>query len=235
MEFSEKITALMKLKKVSVDELADYLKVSSVSVRKWKRGEVTPRSEYMLGIAKKFETDVSYLLEDGSNSAKETSVKTKEQLMDIGGGDHVMIVPLVEYYAAAGYMSGWHDTEYLDTLRKHSIIVDKVHFGKYRAFRVKGDSMDNDSRDSISEGDVVTGRSIDREFWKNKLHLHRWLDYVIVHKDEGIVLKRIIKHDVDRGVITCHSLNEIYSDYEINLDDCFELYNIVRVEKSRGN
>lgn len=146
-----------------------------------------------------------------------------------------MYVPLVDQYAEAGYLAGYRDPEFLDELEKYTVIVDKRHRGVYRAFVAKGDSMDNGLSDAIQSGDQLLGRKIEKEFWNSRFHLHDWKDYIIVHKD-GIIAKRIIKHDVENGSVTIHSLNpnkELYPDIEINLEDVLEIYNIIEVKKSR--
>jgi hypothetical protein len=155
--------------------------------------------------------------------------------IDLGNGQYIMIVPLVQDYAYAGYLSGYQDNEYLDELPKHSFVVNKQHKGHYMAFQVIGDSMSNGTYESITEGSTVTGREIQRHLWNSRFHIHRFKDYVIVHK-EGILIKRISKHDVETGVITCQSLNpdkESYPDFDLNLDDCSQMFNIVNVTQIR--
>lgn len=147
-----------------------------------------------------------------------------------------MVVPLVNEYAYAGYLSGYKDPEYLDELPKHTIIVDKHHKGSYRAFEVVGDSMDNNTNESIMDRSIATGREIQQHLWTSKFHTHRFKDYVIVHKTQGIIIKRIINHDIETGVITCHSLNpnkQIYADFDIHLDDVKQMFNIVVVTQKR--
>jgi phage repressor protein C with HTH and peptisase S24 domain len=160
---------------------------------------------------------------------------TDSPFVDLGNGQYIMIVPLVQDYAYAGYLAGYQDEEYIDELPKHSFVVNKQHRGKYMAFQVIGDSMSNGTEESITEGSTVTGREIQRHLWSSRFHIHRFKDYVIVHK-EGILIKRIIRHDVDSGVITCQSLNpdkDAYPDFDLNLDDCSQIFNIVNVTQIR--
>jgi hypothetical protein len=155
--------------------------------------------------------------------------------IDLGNGQYIMIVPLVQDYAYAGYLAGYQDMEYLDELPKHSFVVNKQHRGHYMAFQVIGDSMSNGTDESITEGSTVTGREIQRHLWSSRFHIHRFRDYVIVHK-EGILIKRISKHDVDTGIITCQSLNpdkDAYPDFDLSLDDCRQIFNIVNVTQIR--
>jgi len=153
----------------------------------------------------------------------------------LGQGRHLMITPLVEQYAYAGYTSGWADPEFIQDLPKHAIVVEKLHFGIYRTFETRGESMDNGRRESIGNGDLATGRKIDKKYWNSKLHLHRFADYVIVQND-GIVVKRITHHNVEDGIITCSSLNpdkNAYPDFDLSLGDVNELFNVVSVTQKR--
>ena len=105
--------------------------------------------------------------------------------------------------------------------------MDREYKGKYRCFEVEGDSMDDDSRSAICDRDVVLGREIKRELWKSKLHIRDW-NFIIVHT-EGISIKSIVEHDVEKGIIKCHSKNNFYEDYYLNLDDVIELYNMIKI------
>nr|WP_293841271.1 helix-turn-helix transcriptional regulator [uncultured Arsenicibacter sp.] len=155
---------------------------------------------------------------------------------ELSDGSYFMTVPLVEDYAYGGYLSGWNDREFVEELPKHTFNVSKRHTGKYRAFRNRGESMDDGTRDAICAGDIIVGRSIEKHLWYSKFHLHRFEDYIIVHKD-GILTKRIYDHDVEQGIIYCRSLNQdkgLYPDFSISLADVYEIYNIVSVERKRG-
>lgn len=160
--------------------------------------------------------------------------------IEMGDGSKLMLVPLVEEYAQAGYLAGFSDEtaemdEYLKGLPKHPIIVDKYHKGKYFAFRIVGDSMNDGTQDSITADSVVVGREIPKDLWRSRFHLHRYQDYVIVHK-EGILLKRIIEHNVEAGIIRCLSLNpdkDRYPDFDINLDEVSQMLNVVNITTVR--
>lgn len=184
------------------------------------------------------EPQASYVTARNSNAYSVGVIQhndTDSPFVDLGNGQYIMIVPLVQDYAYAGYLGGYQDDEYIDELPKHSFVVNKQHRGKYMAFQVIGDSMSNGTEESITEGSTVTGREIQRHLWSSRFHIHRFKDYVIVHK-EGILIKRIIRHDVDLGMITCRSLNpdkEAYADFDLNLDDCSQIFNIVNVTQIR--
>lgn len=140
---------------------------------------------------------------------------------------NIMLVPLVSQYAYAGYLAGFADTEYIETLPTVPFLVDSEHKGQYVCFEIKGDSMDDNSINSYPEGAIVLGREVRQEFWKCKLHIKDW-DFVIVHREKGIVIKQITEQDVDNGIITCHSLNSMYDDFELHLKDVSQIFNVVK-------
>lgn len=155
--------------------------------------------------------------------------------IEMGDGSLTMFVPLVEEYAQAGYLSGFSDQAFLKELPKHPIIVDKYHKGNYFAFRVIGDSMDDGSKMSIPSRSIVVGREIQKTLWTSRFHIHRYKEFIIVHK-EGILIKEITSHDVDNGVIECHSYNpdkEKYPDFKLNLDEIDQMLNIVNITTPR--
>lgn len=88
--------------------------------------------------------------------------------------------------------------------------------------------MDDGSRDSICDKDIVLAREIQRHLWLNKLHIRDWY-FVIVHRTDGVSIKQITEHDVEHGIITCHSLNNMFHDYQVRLDEVAELYNVIKV------
>lgn len=145
---------------------------------------------------------------------------------------NVMMVPLVSQYAQAGYLSGFSDTDYMEALPRIPVMADHESKGDYVAFEVRGESMDNETDESLKEGDILICRNVKREYWKYKLHINKW-DFVIVHRTEGILVKRIIDHDVENAKITLHSLNPMYSDFVLNLNDVAELFNVVQVSRTR--
>lgn len=138
-----------------------------------------------------------------------------------------MNVPVIHIKAQCGYLAGYGDTEYIDTLPTMPVIVDKTYHGKYRIFEAEGDSMDDNSRLAICDGDKVLAREVRRDLWQPKLHINDWY-FVIIHRTKGISIKQITAQD-DKGNITCHSLNELFNDYTVNLDDVVEIYNVIKV------
>ena len=140
--------------------------------------------------------------------------------------------PFVSQKAYAGYLSGYADAEYVDSLPTVAFPVDHTPLGKYLVFEVKGDSMDDGSYDSYLSGDLLLCREVRMDLWRDsKLHFDKW-DFVIVH-EEGILVKRIINHDVENHTITIHSLNDQYPDRVIDLCEVRQILNVVNMMRPR--
>lgn len=138
-----------------------------------------------------------------------------------------MNVPVVHIKGRCGYLAGYEDREYIGSLPTMPVIVDRTYHGKYMIFEAEGDSMDDGTRNSICDGDKLLCREVRRDLWLPKLHINDWY-FVIVHRTEGIAIKQITNQD-EKGNITCHSLNEMFNDYTVNLDDVLEIYNVIKV------
>jgi transcriptional regulator with XRE-family HTH domain len=146
-----------------------------------------------------------------------------------------MRVPVIPHKAFAGYLRGFQDPEFYEDLPYISVDVTKQHKGHYLAFEVKGDSMTtlepDKFRQSIFDGVTVVGRELQKHHWRYKLHTNNYDSWVIVHKTEGILIKQIIDHQVEKGAITIHSLNPdkaSYPDQCLLLDDIEQIFNVVQ-------
>lgn len=237
----EKLKEFLSKRNVSAADLAEKLGISRQSVYQYYKSSNLTRevvnniltalntnTEEVFGVKKKSLIPNTKSIGD----IPEYLDEIETPFTDLENGQILMLIPKVNAYSYAGYLTGFADPEYLEELPKVSLVVNKEHRGKYRAFEIVGDSMDDNSKDSIPDKSVVTGRSIPRHHWNVKLHLSRFPDYVIVHRTEGICTKRITSHDIVKGTITCHSLNPDkinYPDFDLKLDEIDEIYNIVAV------
>jgi hypothetical protein len=150
--------------------------------------------------------------------------KSNQDINEVSYGDFiVMNVPLVGQYAYGGYLCGYQDETYVDQLPRVPFVVNHEARGRYVAFEMRGDSME----DKYLEGDILLCREVSQDLWcQNKLHIKKW-DFVIVHKD-GILVKRVIEHDVENHTLTLHSLNQIYPDRVIDLAEVRQIFNVVK-------
>lgn len=145
------------------------------------------------------------------------------------GGKFIMKVPTVPVYAYAKYIDEVRDAEIWEGNGYSYFPVDQIYHGNYQAFEIKGDSMDDDSKRSLSHGDIVNARELSRDKWTSRLHTDQYPNWIIV-TDTTVLCKQIINQNLETGDITCHSLNTSpeYTDFTINLNDVRKLFNIVQ-------
>jgi hypothetical protein len=160
---------------------------------------------------------------------------TGQKFYTLSDGSEVMQIPVVPVKAYGSYLRGHADPEFYDGFETLTIPVDKQHKGTYIAFEMGGESMVNIetkemARKSLWPGQKIIGRDLKREHWKYKLHIHSNEAWIIVHQNEGVVVKEITDHNIDTGDITLHSWNpdkSEYADYTVNLEDVQQLFNVV--------
>ena len=136
--------------------------------------------------------------------------------------------PLITQYAHGSYLNGFADQEFREAQPLY-IASKKYSGGNYVAFEVRGSSMDDNTKRSICNGDVVLGKELQKHYWSCKLHTPKV--FIIVHKSEGITIKEIVDHNVESGIIICHPYNSEHQDFELNLKDIMQLFYIKEIKR----
>jgi IS5 family transposase len=91
------------------------------------------------------------------------------------------IIHFVPVKAAAGYLAGYADSEFIDEL--NTFTLPMLTGGNYRAFEIIGDSMM-----PTPSGSIIVGEKVE-----NLDDAKSNLAYIVVSKNEGIVYKRVVK------------------------------------------
>lgn len=146
------------------------------------------------------------------------------------GDRYRMVVKLVPF-AAYGRFANECDTleAEKEAWEEESFETDKIVHGKYFAFEVKGESMDDGTRNSFEEGDRVLVRELDRMHWKDGLRYNDHPYWVVVF-DSSVLIKKIVAQDLEKGTITFHSLNPSpeYSNFTLEMDKIRALYYVLQ-------
>ena len=114
--------------------------------------------------------------------------------------------------AAAGYLAGYGDPEFLDEL--NTFTLPMLAPGNYRAFEIVGDSML-----PTQSGSVIVGEKVD-----NPDDVKSNQTYIVVSRSEGIVYKRVMKNNKLKNKLTLISDNTAYQPYNVNTEDVIELW-----------
>lgn len=158
----------------------------------------------------------------------ETNNGVKFYEMPYGG--YRMEVSLVPWAAYGRFVNECNTLEPdNEEWEKESFYTDKIAHGRYFAFMVKGDSMDDGTRSSFEEGDRVLVRELDRMHWRDGLRFKDHPFWVVVF-DNSVLIKQIIAQDLDSGKITFHSLNPSpeYTDFTLYMDEIRALYYVLQ-------
>jgi hypothetical protein len=114
--------------------------------------------------------------------------------------------------AAAGYLAGYADPEFIDEL--NTFTLPMLTPGNYRAFEIVGDSML-----PTPSGSVIVGEKIN-----NLEEVKSNQTYIVVSRSEGIVYKRVLRNNKMKNKFTLVSDNTVYQPYQVNMEDVLEIW-----------
>lgn len=133
--------------------------------------------------------------------------------------DNYMEVEYADLSTVAGRLGGYNTATLPEMKRR--LIPKEFDRGNYLVVRVDGDSMDDGTSISIPDGTEILIKEYHLQKGE-KLPIRGNL-FVIV-STEGTVFKQIIEHNTEEGYIVCHSYNQKYSDYRINLSEVLQIF-----------
>lgn len=152
----------------------------------------------------------------------------KKNVTEVTPHNSIMMVPFVPKRAWAGFPDQFEDNNFIQELEKIPMASDHQGKGEYLAFEVAGDSMTAESEHSIPESSKVFTRKIPSHYWKDGLRIKDG-PFVVITKTGDIFLKRIYSMNKQTGDIILKSLNILYEDININLDDCKAIYSVISI------
>ncbi|HYD91962.1 MAG TPA: hypothetical protein VEA37_10810, partial [Flavobacterium sp.] len=94
--------------------------------------------------------------------------------------------------------------------------------------------MDDGTKDAIPSGYIVSTRELQQHHWRSKLRFKDYRFWVIYTTEASMpLLKEIVAHDVDKGTITIHSLNDSpeYEDRELSLNSIKKLFYVIDIHR----
>jgi transcriptional regulator with XRE-family HTH domain len=171
--FQQNLKQLRKLKGYTQEQLALKMGIKRSLLGAYEEGRAEPPIERLQDFARMLGVSVDSLI-----AAPDIPSATRLQQVDFSLHQDKKIL-LVPHKAAAGYMSGYTDQEYVEELP--GLLLPNVSGENHRAFELLGESML-----PLPSGTVVIARKVERI---NELKLGK--TYVLVTSTEGIVYKRI--------------------------------------------
>ncbi|WP_207425961.1 helix-turn-helix transcriptional regulator [Pedobacter sp. SYSU D00535] len=246
MHEGEALKSYIQDKNIDVTDLANKLGLNRTSIYvhfKQERLKSTLKEKYSKVLGVDF---LSYKQDTNKTTPKLEAVPlrladpmgydaTGQKFYTLPDGSEVMQITVVPQKAWGSYPMGHADPEFYDGFETITVPVHRLHRGTYLAFEMKGRSMVNIeteemARKSLWPGQKIIGRDLKREQWQYKLHIHSNEAWIIVHRTDGIMVKEIIDHDLETGLLKLHSWNpdkKEYPDFTIHIDDVEQLFNVV--------
>jgi phage repressor protein C with HTH and peptisase S24 domain len=121
-------------------------------------------------------------------------------------------IELVPMKAAAGYLAGYADPEFLEELPHFHLPM--LPQGTYRAFEITGDSML-----PMQPGSVIIG-----EYAEDWTKMRDGTLCIVVSRNDGIVFKRVHNRIESEGRLSLHSDNPAYLPYDLPADEVIEVW-----------
>lgn len=138
--------------------------------------------------------------------------------------DNYMIVQYADLSSSAGSLGVMPIEQIPETKRR--LIPREYSKGNYLVVRVDGISMDDNSSRAICDGDEI----LVKEYILNNGDTLPFRNHLFVLSSrEGDVVKQIIKHDTENGIIICRSFNKHWEDYPIKLEDVFSIFTVEKI------
>ena len=220
---------IRKQREWTQEEMANQLQIKRSLVGAYEEERAEPRLEVQEAICALFNISLEeFLFQDlsekaGSSSDAGMSYLDRRRSMKMDKSSSAApIVPFVPVKAAAGYLAGYADPEFLDEL--NTFTLPMLAPGDYRAFEIIGDSML-----PTPSGSVIVGEKVDsiRDVKNSNT-------YIVVSNADGVVYKRIITNDDNKDKLTLLSDNPLYEPYQVNSQDIVEIWKAVYIIHKAG-
>ena len=203
---------LRKLRGWTQEQFAKKIAIKRSLLGAYEEERAEPRIEILHAVCNLFKVSMDdILLKDLAQPSDGGSYLDRRRAVKLSKPT-VAEIHFVPIKAAAGYLSGYGDTEFIDEL--NTFTLPMLAPGYYRAFEIVGDSML-----PTPSGSVIVGEKIeDMNDVKNNNA------YIVVSRNNGIVYKRINRNNRAKNKIMLVSDNPIYEPYPIEEDDILELW-----------
>lgn len=200
---------LRKLRGWTQEEFANKLGIKRSLVGAYEEERADPRIDVLEKLGDMFKLTLDDLLRKDISEVKGNYLAKRRQQKLMSENNLIHFVPVK---AAAGYLAGYADTEFIDEL--NTFTLPMLAGGNYRAFEIVGDSMLPTPSGSIIVGEKIN--SLDDAKSSTA--------FIVVSRNEGIVYKRVEKSNRNKSKITLVSDNPSYQPYQVNAEDILELW-----------
>lgn len=193
------------------DEMATHLGIKRSLIGAYEEERADPRIDVLETLMEIFQVSMDELLLHDLSQQGQSYLERRRRLK-MASSDRA-IIHFVPIKAAAGYLAGYNDPEFVDEL--NTFALPMLAPGNYRAFEIIGDSML-----PTPSGSVVVGQKIE-----NLDALKNDQPCIVVSTMEGIVYKRVNKSPRSKNMtLTLVSDNPSYAPYTVKAEDVAEIW-----------
>jgi transcriptional regulator with XRE-family HTH domain len=206
---NQNLRYLRKLRGWTQEEFARKLGIKRSLLGAYEEERAEPRIDVLEVVCDIFKLTLDDLLRKDMSDNKSNYLAKRRAIKLASGRPDIPFVPVK---AAAGYLAGYADPEFIDEL--NTFTLPMLAGGNYRAFEIIGDSML-----PTPSGSVIVGEKIDdMEVLKNNTPC------IVVSRNEGVVYKRVQKNGKQKNKVTLVSDNPSYHPYTVNADEILEMW-----------
>lgn len=217
--FASNLKFLRKSKGLTQSDFAPKININRPKVGSYEEGRAEPNLVTLQNISHFFKVKLDDLIEKDLSQAIRVAKKDFEGndlriLPIVVNSEQVERISMVPVKAAAGYLNGYADPEFIEELPNFNLPMSEFSQGSYRAFQIKGDSML-----PIKPGSYVLAEYLENWNWIKDNQC-----YIVVSKEEGVVYKRVINQLASNQNLELHSDNSAYDAYSISGNDLVEIW-----------
>ncbi len=185
--FSSNLKYLRRQHDMTQEDLANALNIKRPVIGSYEEQRAEPGIDLLKKISRLFDITVDDLFNINlSNGAlpKDSQKEAPKILSIVTDAKNKELITLVPVKASAGYLNGYADKEYIETLPVFSLPLPELKQDRtYRAFQIKGESM----------LPIKSGSYILAEYVENISNIKNDQTYIIVSLNDGVVFKRLNK------------------------------------------
>lgn len=202
---------LRKLRGWTQEEFSAKLRIKRSLLGAYEEERADPRLEVLENVSEIFKVSLDELLLQDLSETTGSSYLAKRRQLKMMTADRNLI-HFVPVKAAAGYLAGYADSEFIDEL--NTFTLPMLTGGNYRAFEIIGDSMM-----PTPSGSVIVGEKVE-----NPDNVKNNAAYIVVSRNEGIVYKRVVKNNKNKSKLTLVSDNPAFQPYQVQAADVLEMW-----------
>lgn len=215
VSIAENIKYLRKQKGQTQEQFANEVGIKRSVVGAYEEGRAEPRLQTLMKIAEVLNVTSDDLIGKDLTTgivpdAPKHKLKVLSITVDNKDNENIELVP---QKAAAGYLNGYSDPEFISDLPRFRLPMLPAN-ATYRAFEIAGDSML-----PIPSGSIVIGR-----YLESIQEIRNGKTCILLTQREGVVYKRVFNYLEEKGKLYLVSDNKTFSAYEVDPEDIIEIW-----------